>query len=510
MALAKIYSIALLGVAGHVVEVEADIADGVPAFNLLGLPDAALSESRDRVRSALINSGEGWPNKRTTVALSPASLPKRGSGFDLAVALSLLAGELKIPSDGMDSTVVLGELSLDGRIRNISGALPAMVVARDAGFTRAIVPRGNLAEASLIPGIEVFGLSQLRNVVSFLRGLEFTEDDDIEVVDEPLEVPDLCDVLGQYEARRAIEIAAVGEHHLLMMGTPGAGKTMLAERLPSIMPPLDTDAAIEVTSIHSIVGLIKGSSPLMRTPPFVAPHHTATRSAIIGGGMNQPRPGAISLAHRGVLFLDEAPEFVSGVLDALREPLESGQVTLSRTGGTAIFPARFLLVLAANPCPCGRFTGDGRACNCTPLAIRRYLSRLSGPLLDRVDLQIFVEPVSRVALAASDMGESSALVRDRVLAARDRASVRLSGSGFATNAQVSGSALRREFSASDDAMALIHRELEHHRVTARGLHKVLRVAWSIADLAGHDQPRREDVAEAYLLRSGISQLVGAA
>lgn len=510
MALAKVYSVALLGVAGHIVEVEADIADGVPAFNLLGLPDAALSESRDRVRSALINSGEAWPNKRTTVALSPASLPKRGSGFDLSVALALLSGEKKIPSEGLHDTVVLGELSLDGRVRAIAGALPAMVVARDAGFTRAIVPRANLAEASLIPGIEVFGFSQLINVVAFLRGLEFQEDDEIESIESPDAAPDLADVLGQYEARRAIEIAAVGEHHLLMMGTPGAGKTMLAERLPSIMPPLDTDAAIEVTSIHSIAGLVKGSAPLIRTPPFVAPHHTATRSAIIGGGMNQPRPGAISLAHRGVLFLDEAPEFISGVLDALREPLESGVVSLARTGGTALFPARFLLVLAANPCPCGRFTGDGRACNCTPLAIRRYLSKLSGPLLDRVDLQIFVEPVSRVALAASDVGEASAVVRERVLVARERTSARLAGSGFATNAHVSGSALRREFAASDDAMALIHRELEHHRVTARGLHKVLRVAWSIADLAGHDRPRREDVAEAYLLRSGISQLVGAA
>ncbi|CAB4699920.1 unannotated protein [freshwater metagenome] len=510
MALAKVYSVALLGVAGHIVEVEADIADGVPAFNLLGLPDAALSESRDRVRSALINSGEAWPNKRTTVALSPASLPKRGSGFDLSVALALLAGEMKISSEGLHDTVVLGELSLDGRVRAIAGALPAMVVARDAGFTRAIVPRVNMAEASLIPGIEVFGFSQLINVVAFLRGLEFHEDDEIESIESPHAAPDLADVLGQYEARRAIEIAAVGEHHLLMMGTPGAGKTMLAERLPSIMPPLDTDAAIEVTSIHSIAGLVKGSAPLIRTPPFVAPHHTATRSAIIGGGMNQPRPGAISLAHRGVLFLDEAPEFISGVLDALREPLESGVVSLARTGGSALFPARFLLVLAANPCPCGRFTGDGRACNCTPLAIRRYLSKLSGPLLDRVDLQIFVEPVSRVALAASDVGEVSAVVRERVLVARERTSARLAGSGFATNAHVSGSALRREFAASDDAMALIHRELEHHRVTARGLHKVLRVAWSIADLAGHDRPRREDVAEAYLLRSGISQLVGAA
>jgi len=510
MALAKLYSIALLGVAGHVVEVEADIADGVPAFNLLGLPDAALSESRDRVRSALINSGESWPNKRTTVALSPASLPKRGSGFDLSVALALLAGEQKIPSEGLLQTVVLGELSLDGRIRAIAGALPAMVIARDAGFTRAIVPRANLAEARLIPGLEVFGFSNLLNVVAFLRGAEFAEEEESEIFKEALPVPDLSDVLGQYEARRAIEIAAVGEHHLLMMGTPGAGKTMLAERLPSIMPPLDTDGAIEVTSIHSIAGLVKGRTPLIRTPPFVAPHHTATRSAIIGGGLNQPRPGAISLAHRGVLFLDEAPEFLSGVLDALREPLESGHVSLARTGGTALFPARFSLVLAANPCPCGRFTGDGRACNCTPIAIRRYLSKLSGPLLDRVDLQIFVEPVSRVALAASEVGESSAVVRERVLAARERTLTRLAGTGFAANAHISGSALRREFAASDEAMNLIHRELEHHRVTARGLHKVLRVAWSIADLAGHDRPEREDVAEAYLLRSGISQLVGAA
>ena len=407
MSLAIAKCISLIGLNGSIIDVEADIGIGLPGFTLLGLPDAALSESRDRVRAALINSGETWPNKRVTISLSPAWLPKRGSGFDLAIAAALLAASEAAPIDRLNNVIILGELTLEGKIKGILGILPALMAAKKAGFEKAIVPVVNAQEAGLVSGLEILAMSTLKECALWIRTGEtlthsFTEN---YVENKGSEELDLSEVGGQLQARKALEISAIGGHHLLMIGPPGAGKTMLAARLPSILPPLDREGALEVTALHSLAGKVSHDSPLITQPPFVAPHHSATRAALVGGGGVNIKPGACSLAHNGVLFLDEAPEMSSGVLDALRQPLESGSITISRSGASANFPSRFTLVLAANPCPCGRFTGTGRNCSCTPQSVRRYLNKLSGPLLDRIDLQVEVGATGRAGL--SQIGESS-------------------------------------------------------------------------------------------------------
>jgi magnesium chelatase family protein len=370
--------VALVGVEGHLVEVEADLAKGIPCYALVGLPDASLTESRDRVRAAMVNSNQHWPSdRRVTVNLSPASLPKRGSSFDLSIAAAILAAQKVVPPHVFDDAVLLGELGLDGRVRPVRGVLPAVAAAANAGVAAAVVPAANTAEAELVPGIRVTGVRTLAGLIARARGeplpsaetvLEPVPDADPE--DEPAHQPDLADVLGQATARYLVEVAAAGGHHLLMSGPPGAGKTMLAERLPGLLPRLDIDAALEVTTVHSVAGsLASGSGPLVDRPPFQAPHHTASVAAMVGGGSTQVRPGAASLAHRGVLFMDEAPEFAPAVLEALREPLESGQITVARLAAQVTFPARFQLILAANPCPCG-LAVVAPGCQDTPASAR--------------------------------------------------------------------------------------------------------------------------------------------
>jgi magnesium chelatase family protein len=505
MGYAKILGIGLVGLAGHVVEVEADIANGLPGLVLSGLPDTALSEARDRVRAAIVNSGEPWPNRRITVNLLPAALPKHGSGFDTAIAIALLVAARLLPRAPFEDTVIIGELGLDGSVRPVRGVLPMVHAATRAGVRRAIVPLANAHEAGLVPGVRVGAADSLGRLIAFARGADrLLPTPDITPSDEG-GGPDLADVVGQQLGRIALEVAAAGGHHLAMIGPPGAGKTMLAQRLPSILPPLTDEEALEVTAVHSIAGVLPADAGLLRRPPFQAPHHTASMPALVGGGSGLARPGAISLAHRGVLFIDEAPEFPTRVLEALRQPLENGHVSLARALGRTDYPARVQLVLAANPCPCAKPAGDV-LCECPPLVRRRYLGRLSGPLLDRVDLQVYLDPVRAAQLLQDGGGgevEPSATVAERVAKARAVAAARWASGGWRTNAEVPGATLRAaRWRLPRRATEPLRRHLDAGTLSARGYDRVLRVAWTVADLAGHDQPGTEDVSQAYALRVG--------
>lgn len=503
MTLARTHSVCLLGVRGHLIEVVADLAAGLPRLSLIGLPDAALAEARDRVHAAVINSGQAWPTKRITLALSPADLRKHGSGFDVALAAVVLCGSDVIPQTALDGVVLLGELGLDGSIRPVRGILPSMLAAARSGIRRAIVPSSNAAEAALVPDLQVCGVPSLRELVAHLCG----EPANV-VVGEPPDLPappvghDLADVAGQAHGRRALEIAAAGGHHLYLSGPPGAGKTMLAERLPGILPPLSHEEALEVTAVHSVAGLLPPDAPIVGAPPFQSPHHTASVAALVGGGSGLPRPGAVSCAHRGVLFLDEAPEMAAGTLDALREPMERGEVLIARSGGAFTFPARFQLILASNPCPCASPAGD-IACSCPPMVRRRYLARLSGPLLDRVDLRVRLFPLARGSLLAeaSEM-ETSQVVARRVAAARGAAAERLKDLPSRTNAEIPGPVLRSRWRLPASVVGSATHALERGAISARGFDRVLRSAWTIADLAGRTAPTAGDVDEAVGFRLG--------
>lgn len=493
MALGRAHSVAVSGVDGQLVEIEADIGRGLPAVHLVGLPDTALQESRDRVRAAVTNSGQGWPDSRVILALSPATLPKVGSVYDLALACAVLHADHKVPSSRLEKSVLLGELALDGRLRPVRGVLPAVLAAKHAGWPTVVVPAPTLAEAGLVDGIEVLGATDLREVVAWLRGNALLAEPTPLTVDSAPARGDLSDVVGQEEARWAIEIAAAGAHHLMLTGPPGIGKTMLAQRLPGVLPPLTEDEALEVTAIHSVAGLLTVERPLITVPPFIAPHHTASVSALVGGGSGMAKPGAVSRAHRGVLFLDECAEMGTKALEALRTPLEDGEVRIARRDGVSRYPARFQMILAANPCPCA--PARETDCICAPTARRRYLGRLSGPLLDRVDLRIRMQSVATGALMA-ETGESTEQVRARVAQARRGAADRWAEFGWRTNAEVPGPALRQRFRLARAALAPIERALRMGMITARGADRALRVAWTLGDLAGLDRPGETEVAAA--------------
>ncbi len=548
MGLARAHAIALVGVQGHPVEIEADIENGMVALLLVGLPDTALREARDRIRSAIVNSGETWPTRRITVGLSPASLPKRGSGFDLGIAMAILAASGMLPAASLDGMVLLGELGLDGRIRPVPGVLPAAAAAAAAGFGAIGVSEENAAEAALVPELRVIAGSRLAAFTAWIRNGSSPADPAVQVLEPgrdlgsvfcavqeggglagalgagsavaPLSAGqgvvtqeivtahqaharDLSDLVGQPVARRAAEICAAGGHHLMLLGPPGVGKTMLAERIPTVLPRLEPAAALEVSAIHSVAGTLPPGRPLVLDPPFCAPHHTASRAAIVGGGSGVIKPGAASLAHHGCLFLDEAPEFGRDVLDGLRQPLESGEVVVARAGVTARFPARFTLIMAANPCACASARTAGSACSCTPMARRRYLTRLSGPLLDRVDAKIEFLPVRRAELLSDRaFTEPSVVVAERVRGARLRAAARLAGTPWRLNAQIPGSELRRRFTPGPAALAPLERAMDLGTISARGADRVIRLSWTVADLAGLPRPGQAEVGYALGLWMG--------
>ena len=496
--LARAVTHALVGLEARRVEVEAHLQRGVPAFAIVGLPDKACQEAKERVRSGIASAELEWPLRRITVNLAPAGLRKEGSGYDLPIALAVLAASHQVPPERLAEHAAVGELALDGRVRPVRGVMPRVRGALSAGVADVVCAEENAAEAAAA-GANAIGVPTLRATVAHLVG---------EAPRAPAALPpparpprqgvDLADISGHETPKRALEIAAAGGHSLLLVGPPGTGKTLLARALPGILPPLDPDEAVIASAVHSVAGLVDPARPLLAARPFRAPHHTASHLALVGGG-SPPRPGEVSLAHTGALFLDELPEFSRHVLDTLREPLEEGAITLSRAAAAATYPARVTLVAAMNPCPCGHAGDPAAACTCLPDAIERYHARLSGPLMDRIDLRVHVPRLAYEDLRAEGR-EPSRLVRERVCAARERMRARLAGTARSMNAELTVAEVRVHCRLDDAADGLAREAMRSRRLSARGVHRALRVARTLADLGGRDRISGEDVALALLLR----------
>jgi magnesium chelatase family protein len=514
MVVAATQSVALRGAVGHLIDVQADVSMGMVGTTLVGRVDSALAEARDRVRMAISNSQLDWPNtRRVTVLLSPADLPKSGAHFDLAIAVAVLAAAGSVDPRTLEATAFVGELALDGALRSVAGVLPMALAARQRGVERIFVPEPQVREASMVPDLVVFGVRSLAQALALLTGDELPEAPPVPPLSggrylswrgaARLDELDMADLVGLDEVKYAVEVAAAGGHHLLLDGPKGCGKTSIAERIPTILPDLSRGESIELTAIRSLAGVLDPSSGLATRPPFSAPHHDASKTSLVGGGSGRVRPGELSLAHGGVLFLDEFPLFRIDVIEALREPLESGDITVARVDETITMPARSIVVLAANPCPCGNYGGRATTCNCTPAQRRDYENRIRGPIADRIDITRHLRSVP-LTTDRLDLREPSATIRERVTAARERQAARYVEESWRLNAQAPGAALRRHWPLPDHAQRLIDDDVLDGRLSRRGAVKVHRLAWTIADLRGLERPGYDEAQAALCLRQGTA------